>query len=401
MYMNNPTPNNRRNIRRIAVLLAIVLALLLCLRLCKRETTEEPTPPPTHQQTLSPKATTQHNNKDTCAIAQGKAGRHAKLGGRRKVGKVQHLDKPATRKPRKKNVTADEKITADVEPTTREQTERPTEQQPKRLDESQPEPSSEQKTEPQDELPTIENGPAVKERKNKSKREPMKRISVRYKGHTQSSIGIRAGAGYASIGNLGAMIEDGNIRPRYTLEEHGSVVPTIGLFVLLRRDRLGIELAADYTWLASTLKEHKLAGNIHEETNFRYHVLIPQVAARLYLLADFYMGAGVGLALPFNPSGIDFTSDRLAMFASADELTQAHLRETLRAKLQVMPLVKVGYSSFKNGIEAYLQYGYGLTDLIKTNDNPYGYHTARNNSHLFLLTVGYTIPIKLALKHPH
>lgn len=109
MYMNNPNPNNRRNMRRIAVLLAIILALLLCLRLCKRETTEEPTPPPTHQQTRSPKATTQHNNKDMCAIAQGKAGRHAKLGGRRKVGKVQHLDKPATRKPRKKNVTADEK----------------------------------------------------------------------------------------------------------------------------------------------------------------------------------------------------------------------------------------------------------------------------------------------------
>jgi len=42
--------------------------------------------------------------------------------------------------------------------------------------------------------------------------------------------------------------------------------------------------------------------------------------------------------------------------------------------------------------------GYGLTDLIKTNDNPYGYHPARNNCHLFLLTVGYTIPIKHILK---
>ena len=373
--------------------MAIILALLLCLRLCKRETTEEPTPPPTHQQTRSPKATTQHTTKDTCAIAQGKAGRHAKLGGRKKVGKAQHLDKPATRKPRKKNVTTDEKNTADVGPTKREQTERPTEQQPERLNESQPELSSEQKTESQDELPTIENEPVVKERKTKSKREPMKRISVRYKGHTQSRIGIRAGAGYAVINNLGAMVEEGNIRPRYTLEACGATVPTIGVFALLRRNRLGMELATDYTWLASTLKEHKLAGNVNEETNFRYHVLMPQLAARLYLLGNLYMGVGVGLAIPLNPGGIDFTSDRPAMFASADELTQAHLRETLRARVQAMPLIKVGYSSFKNGIEAYLQYAYGLTDLIQTKDNPYGYATARNNSHLFLLTVGYTIPL--------
>jgi len=32
-------------------------------------------------------------------------------------------------------------------------------------------------------------------------------------------------------------------------------------------------------------------------------------------------------------------------------------------------------------------------DLIKTNENPYGYHKATNNSHLLLLTVGYTIPL--------
>ncbi|MBF1587127.1 MAG: hypothetical protein HXO24_05230, partial [Prevotella sp.] len=119
----------------------------------------------------------------------------------------------------------------------------------------------------------------------------------------------------------------------------------------------------------------------------------PQVAARLYLLSDLYMGAGVGMSIPLNPGGIDFSSNRAAMFASVDELTQEHLRETLRARLHVMSLLKIGYSSFKNGIEASLQYGYGFMDLIKTNENPYGYHKATNNSHLLLLTVGYTIPL--------
>ena len=167
----------------------------------------------------------------------------------------------------------------------------------------------------------------------------------------------------------------------------------IGVFALWRHDRLGVELAADYTWLSSTLKEHKQIGNIDEKTVFRYHVIMPQVAARLYLLSDLYMGVGVGMSIPLNPGGIDFSSNRAAMFASVDELTQEHLRETLRARLHVMPLLKIGYSSFKNGIEASLQYGYGFMDLIKTNENSYGYHKATNNSHLLLLTVGYTIPL--------
>ena len=199
--------------------------------------------------------------------------------------------------------------------------------------------------------------------------------------------------GYSVIGNLGALVEDGAIRPRYTMEESGVLVPSIGVFALWRHDRLGVELAADYTWLSSTLKEHKQIGNIDEKTVFRYHVIMPQVAARLYLLSDLYMGVGVGMSIPLNPGGIDFSSNRTAMFASVDELTREHLRETLRARLHVMPLLKIGYSSFKNGIEASLQYGYGFMDLIKTNENPYGYHKATNNSHLLLLTVGYTIPL--------
>ncbi|MBF1448036.1 MAG: hypothetical protein HXN55_11795, partial [Prevotella nigrescens] len=224
-------------------------------------------------------------------------------------------------------------------------------------------------------------------------REPKQKRIFSHKHYYQTRIGIRAGVGYSVIGNLGALVEDGAIRPRYTMEESGALIPSIGVFALWRHDRLGVELAADYTWLSSTLKEHKQIGNIDEKTVFRYHVIMPQVAARLYLLSDLYMGAGVGMSIPLNPGGIDFSSNRAAMFASVDELTQEHLRETLRARLHVIPLLKIGYSSFKNGIEASLQYGYGFMDLIKTNENPYGYHKATNNSHLLLLTVGYTIPL--------
>ena len=375
--------------RRAVALLAIVLALLLCFRLCKRKTTEDPTPPPTEQGTTSTKAEPQHTSGETRPKERHKGGlRTRKDAGRKGIMGCANTE-PTTPKKEEKYATAEGEGVKDAPQTRVGPTEQPVEQQTQQ----QPDQPTEPKTEQRAELAAEENTPAEKARQPKSAREPRKRITVRYKGHNQSRIGIRAGVGYAVINNLGAMVEEGNIRPRYTLEERGATVPTIGVFALLRRNRLAMELATDYTWLASTLKEHKLAGNMNEETNFRYHVLMPQVAARLYLLGDLYMGMGVGLAVPLNPGGIDFTSDRPAMFASADELTQAHLRETLRARVQAMPLIKVGYSSFKNGIEAYLQYAYGLTDLIQTKDNPYGYATARNNSHLFLLTVGYTIPL--------
>lgn len=384
--MNNPSPNNQRNVRRAVALLAIVLALLLCFRLCKRKTKEDPIPPPTHQETTPTKAAPQHASGRT--HPKGSGLRTRRDVGRKGIKRCANTE-PTTPKKEEKYAAAEDEGVTDVPQTRVGPTEQPVEQQTQQQPDQPTEPKTEQQTEQAAEGKT----PAEKTRQPKSAREPRKRITVRYKGHNQSRIGIRAGVGYAVINNLGAMVEEGNIRPRYTLEACGATVPTIGVFALLRRNRLGMELATDYTWLASTLKEHKLAGNVNEETNFRYHVLMPQLAARLYLLGNLYMGVGVGLAIPLNPGGIDFTSDRPAMYASADELTQAHLRETLRARVQAMPLIKVGYSSFKNGIEAYLQYAYGLTDLIQTKDNPYGYATARNNSHLFLLTVGYTIPL--------
>ena len=349
--MGNSTSNTRRNVIRGIVALIIILIILLCLRLCKHDKEEVPTPQP------PPSASTPQETikQDTTTVFPKT---------------WQKVSKPK----RKRKVIAASVLQPAKEVAVQEKKETPQEQ-PKQQAFIEPEP---------DDI-VIDTAETI--------REPKPKRIFSHKHYYQTRIGIRVGVGYSVIGNLGALVEDGAIRPRYTMEENGALVPSIGVFALWRHDRLGVELAADYTWLSSTLKEHKQIGNIDEKTVFRYHVIMPQVAARLYLLSDLYMGAGVGMSIPLNPGGIDFSSNRAAMFASVDELTQEHLRETLRARLHVMPLLKIGYSSFKNGIEASLQYGYGFMDLIKTNENPYGYHKATNNSHLLLLTVGYTIPL--------
>ena len=349
--MGNSTSNTRRNVIRGIVALIIILIILLCLRLCKHDKEEVPTPQPTPSV-----STPQDTIKQDTTTVFPKAWQ--------KVSKSK----------RKRKVIAASILQPAKEVAVQEKKETPQEQ-PKQQAFIEPEP---------DDI-VIDTAETI--------REPKPKRVFSHKHYYQTRIGIRVGVGYSVIGNLGALVEDGAIRPRYTMEENGALVPSIGVFALWRHDRLGVELVADYTWLSSTLKEHKQIGNIDEKTVFRYHVIMPQVAARLYLLSDLYMGAGVGMSIPLNPGGIDFSSNRAAMFASVDELTREHLRETLRARLHVMPLLKIGYSSFKNGIEASLQYGYGFMDLIKTNENPYGYHKATNNSHLLLLTVGYTIPL--------
>ena len=349
--MGNSTSNTRRNVIRGIVALIIILIILLCLRLCKHDKEEVPTPQP------PPSASTPQDTikQDTTTVFPKT---------------WQKVSKPK----RKRKVIAASVLQPAKEVAVQEKKKTPQEQ-PKQQAIIEPEP---------DDI-VIDTAEII--------REPKQKRIFSHKHYYQTRIGIRVGVGYSVIGNLGALVEDGAIRPRYTMEESGALVPSIGVFALWRHDRLGVELAADYTWLSSTLKEHKQIGNIDEKTVFRYHVIMPQVAAQLYLLSDLYMGVGVGMSIPLNPGGIDFSSNRTAMFASVDELTREHLRETLRARLHVMPLLKIGYSSFKNGIEASLQYGYGFMDLIKTNENPYGYHKATNNSDLLLLTVGYTIPL--------
>lgn len=349
--MGNSTPNTRRNVIRGIVALIIILIILLCLRLCKYDKEEVPTPQPTPSV-----STLQDTIKQDTTTVFPKA--------------WQKVSKPK----RKRKVIAASVLQPAKEVAV-----------PEKKETSQEQPKQQAFIEPEPDDIVTDTAETI--------REPKPKRIFSHKHYYQTRIGIRAGMGYSVIGNLGALVEDGAIRPRYTMEESGALVPSIGVFALWRHDRLGVELAADYTWLSSTLKEHKQIGNIDEKTVFRYHVIMPQVAARLYLLSDLYMGAGVGMSIPLNPGGIDFSSNRAAMFASVDELTREHLRETLRACLHVIPLLKVGYSSFKNGIEASLQYGYGFMDLIKTNENPYGYHKATNNSHLLLLTVGYTIPL--------
>lgn len=212
--------------------------------------------------------------------------------------------------------------------------------------------------------------------------------------HHEFRIGLHAGGGYSFITQLGGISESGSIRPQYTLNEKSAFVPTIGIFGTWRYGRIGAEVDVDYMYIGSSLEEHRNLTGIDETTTYRFHVLAPKLLLRAFTYRDFYLGVGVGMIIPFTSRNIDFSSTRTPFFRSVDELIRMHLRETINPRIQLTPAVKIGYASSKLGLEAGLEYQFGATDLMRTRTNSYGYNETYNNTHLLLLTVGYSIPLK-------
>ena len=190
--MGNSTPNTRRNVIRGIVALIIILIILLCLRLCKHDKEEVLTPQPTPSV-----STLQDTIKQDTTTVFPKA--------------WQKVSKPK----RKRKVIAASVLQPAKEVAVLEKKETPQEQ-PKQQAIIEPEP---------DDIVT-DTAETI--------REPKPKRVFSHKHYYQTRIGIRVGVGYSVIGNLGALVEDGAIRPRYTMEESGALVPSIGVFALWR-----------------------------------------------------------------------------------------------------------------------------------------------------------------------
>ncbi|EGN56905.1 hypothetical protein Premu_1489 [Hallella multisaccharivorax DSM 17128] len=207
-------------------------------------------------------------------------------------------------------------------------------------------------------------------------------------------LGLRAGTGYSKITGLGSIVESYNVRPTFTMEEKGGIVPRIGIFGTWQYRRLGAELGVDYTRLSSKITEHKLPQDVTETTKFHYDFLAPQLMFRFYAFPKFYMGAGISAAVPFGSRHIDFSNDRNGqVYRQQAERTQDHLRESLKARVLFMPSVKIGFADPRSGLEAGIEYGFGLNDLLRTRPNDYSYQERKNNVQYVSFTIGYSLPL--------
>ena len=207
-------------------------------------------------------------------------------------------------------------------------------------------------------------------------------------------LGLSAGAGYSRITGLGSIVEDYDTRPTYTIEEKGGFAPQVSLFGTWQYGRAGAELGAGYMRLSGSMTEHKQPQAVTETTRFHSDFIAAQLLFRVYTFPRFYMGAGMSAAIPFGKRNVDFSTDRTGqVYRQQAELTQDHLRETLKTRILFSPTLKLGYADPGNGLEVGLSYGFGISDLLHTRPNDYGYRERRNNVHHLSLTIGYSIPL--------
>ena len=219
----------------------------------------------------------------------------------------------------------------------------------------------------------------------------------------QFRAGVRIGLGCSKIGGLGNILESYDIRPQFTMEEKGRIVPRIGVFATWQYSRIGAEFGVDYTRLSTKVTECKKpldptqqeqARGVTETTSFHYNFITPQLLLRFYATPKIYMGAGIGAAIPFGSRNVDFTDDRGGVvYGQKAERTQDHLRETLKARVHLMPVIKIGYADPKSGLEAALEYSFGTNDLLRTRENDYGYQEHMNSAQYVGVTVGYSLPL--------
>lgn len=152
-------------------------------------------------------------------------------------------------------------------------------------------------------------------------------------------LGLRAGAGYSKITGLGSIVENYDVRPTFTMEDRGGIVPRLGVFATWQYRRLGAELGVDYMRLSSKITEHKLPQNVTETTKFHYDFLAPQLMFRFYVFPKIYMGAGISAAIPFGSRHIDFSNDRNGqVYRQQAERTQDHLRSRSKPAYFSCPL---------------------------------------------------------------
>ena len=205
--------------------------------------------------------------------------------------------------------------------------------------------------------------------------------------------GLRAGSGYSRILSLGGMFEDYSTRPRFSMKEKGSIVFRGGAYSTWQYGRIGAELGLDYMHQSSTMEKNSYTTGLGESAKFSTDMIAPQLMFRFYPLKDVYMSAGAALAIPFH-SDISYSTNRTGtVYRQQDELTSKHMNQSFKSRAQLMPSLKIGYLHRKTGLEASIEYNYGISDLYHTRANDYGFMERENRSHYIGLTLGYSIEL--------
>jgi len=125
---------------------------------------------------------------------------------------------------------------------------------------------------------------------------------------------------------------------------------------------------------------------------FRYNYLTAGVGFKFYPWQDLFLSVTPQVGFNLRPDNLFYTSNGEAMFGP-DLETQQLMRNIITGRTNVVLGFGVGYQ-FWNRFYVSFRYNLGLSDMIETSANTFGFTERANLSSSFQLTVGFVIPLR-------
>jgi len=128
------------------------------------------------------------------------------------------------------------------------------------------------------------------------------------------------------------------------------------------------------------------------DVNFKYNYLTAGIGFKFYPWRNLFLGFTPQVGFNLTANRLFFTSNGEAQFGP-DLETQQLMRNVLKGRPNVTLGFGLGYQ-FWNIFYVSARYNLGLSDVIETFANSYGFVETANLSHSFQVTLGVAIPLR-------
>jgi hypothetical protein len=211
------------------------------------------------------------------------------------------------------------------------------------------------------------------------------------------NFGVFAGGNSTDISELPEMIVPPNVYSGYTLEPKTCYGFTGGIFLNYRPGYFvsfqpELSFATGYGKLVySDLNDFKY------DLDFKYNFLNVGIGFKFHLPVTphypLFLSVTPQVGFNLTPDELFYKSNGGAQHGS-DLETQRIMRTVIKGRTNVSLGLGLGYQ-FWNRIYVDVRYNLGLSDMIETLSNGFGFSETKNKTSGFQFTVGYTIlPIK-------
>lgn len=213
-------------------------------------------------------------------------------------------------------------------------------------------------------------------------------------------VSIKGGALYSGINDLQTTILSEPFFLNYSLNSEKKIGYTGGLGVNweLKNSIASLNLDILYAQQGSDLLFNNLEKDFNYKMQFNYRYLNFPLMIKVYPfekvhdgLHGFNVGAGPQFGLNLSPENIIYTSDgpgKLPAFGT-DLEQQQQLRNVLKGQNNFGVNFHLGYEFGGAGLNLELRYHYGLSDIVRTEANPYNFIENKNTNNTIQFTLGW------------